>query len=396
MIYFIITIHQKKIFEGISEKKMKICAIICEYNPFHRGHAKQIAQIRSLFDEEVCILSLMSGCFVQRGEPALLPPYDRAKTAIAGGSDLVLELPYPFSCAPAEVFAESGVSLLTSLGKVDHLCFGSERESGEAIEACARRLLSKTFEETLSAFLKMHPDLSFPRAREAVYRSLFQEDFFPTRPNEILAVEYDKALIRQRSAIRPLCLKRENDGFSATASRAVLRQGGDASSLLPTSVLPLIEQAQKQGGFADLQRIESLILGHFRLSERRDRFFEASSRAEDLPSFFAALADKNHTAAHDRREVIHRLCALDGYEKIPLYTRLLAANRRGRAALKTFDPAFPILTKPAHYTRLPAEAQKQFLTDLRASRLYALCLPKGRRNENLLLASPFIDTTDEA
>jgi len=194
-----------------------------------------------------------------------------------------------------------------------------------------------------------------------------------------------------KSPIQPLCFPREQDGFSATAARAALRGGEDADRLLPPAVLPFYQTK----GFADFQNIESLILGHFRLSDEGGRFTEAALKAGNLTDFFANLSNKKHTAASDRREIIRRLCCLDGYSKTPLYTQLLAANNRGRRALRAFDPAFPLLTKPARYHRLEGGAIAQFLQSLKAARLYALCLPEGRRGENELLSSPFILESEE-
>lgn len=127
---------------GAKGKPMKTVAVICEYNPFHRGHAKQLSALRERFaaaGEEVTVLALMSGNYVQRGEPALFDKYIRTKAALLCGADLVAELPYPYCAAPADRFARAGVYLAERLG-ADTLAFGSEslRPGGE--EALLRRL----------------------------------------------------------------------------------------------------------------------------------------------------------------------------------------------------------------------------------------------------------------
>ena len=112
-------------------EKMKTIAIICEYNPFHGGHAHQLARLRDAYPDAV-LLCIMSGCFTQRGEPAILPPYARAQAAIGGGADLVLELPQPWASASAEYFAAGGVAVAHGLGCVDGLSFGCESADADA------------------------------------------------------------------------------------------------------------------------------------------------------------------------------------------------------------------------------------------------------------------------
>lgn len=365
---------------------MKICAIVCEYNPFHRGHEKQIRQIRAGFSEEVCILSLMSGYFVQRGEPALLPPTERARAALAGGTDLVLELPFPFCCAPAEIFAAGAVSLLNRLGKVDFLAFGSEQNDPDALFSCAETLLSPTYEKALSETMR-DKSVSFPRAAEKAFRSL-SDGFFPVLPNDILAVEYLKALKQSDSPIEPLILSRENDGLTASGARASLRKGEWDSFLLPDSSAEVFRVEPTL--FADLSRIESLLLGHFRLSDEKGRIGRAAENASSLSEFFALLTDKSHTAAFSRREVLASLLGFSFPCGEPLYTRLFAADERGRRALRLFSPDFPLLTKPAHASRMSEEAQKQFALGQKAAKVYALTLPENRRNESDLRNTPTI------
>ena len=156
---------------------MKIVGIITEYNPFHNGHKRQIEAVRRLFGEEVAVVSLMSGNFVQRGDFALLPKEYRAMMAIKGGADLVLELPYPYSGACAEVFARAGVSILSDIG-ADYLVFGSESGDISYLEQTVHNLSDEHFDKLLAERVKAEPSRAYATLRDEVY-----EDRKSTRLN---------------------------------------------------------------------------------------------------------------------------------------------------------------------------------------------------------------------
>ncbi len=154
---------------------MKIVGIICEYNPLHRGHRKQIGWVRKKYGEDCAIVCLMSGNFVQRGMPAVFPKMVRAEAALRCGADLVLELPVTYALSSAEGFAAGGVSILG--GFCDELCFGSESGTEQSLMAAAEILLSPAF----SAALRTHLDegLSFPAARQKAMAELGADAFSP-------------------------------------------------------------------------------------------------------------------------------------------------------------------------------------------------------------------------
>ena len=129
---------------------MKICAVICEYNPFHLGHAYQLAEMQ----KRGAVIAVMSGSFTQRGDAAVLSKYDRAEIAVRCGADLVLELPFPYSSAPAEIFGGTGVRIAHALGCVDELCFGSETGDISSLVLLTERLQSEDFREALSTYLE--------------------------------------------------------------------------------------------------------------------------------------------------------------------------------------------------------------------------------------------------
>ena len=205
---------------------MKVTGIIAEYNPFHMGHLYQINHVKEKLDSDYVIIA-MSGDFVQRGAPALFPKHMRTEMALRCGADLVLELPVQFSTASAEFFAEGGISLLEGLGVVDQLCFGSEDGSTKGMLLAAEILnqepkeyqafLQKYLKEgsTLSRCKKQGPEgISWTFSRKRTAYAFRRASFFT---KQILGIEYCRALLKHRSSIKPVTLKRKGSGYHDTA-----------------------------------------------------------------------------------------------------------------------------------------------------------------------------------
>ena len=218
---------------------MKTIGIIAEYNPFHNGHAYQIKKIREQTNADFCIVA-MSGNFVQRGAPAIVDKYARTRMALSCGADLVVELPVLWATASAEDFAMAGVSLFDKMGCVDGLCFGAETDDLPLLSAIAEVLVQepREYQDALSFYLKK--GLNFPRARANALQDYFGQvsasstrnqdanmpkDIFSENilteilgsPNNILALEYLKALRRRNSSITPYLIKREGAGYHQTS-----------------------------------------------------------------------------------------------------------------------------------------------------------------------------------
>ena len=194
---------------------MRVAAIIAEYNPFHNGHAYHIRETRRITECDYLIV-VMSGDYTQRGIPAFMPKHERAKIALMEGADLVLELPLTYATGTAERFAYGAVSLLNRLGCVDYLSFGCENDDLEMLQAIADLLIDPPAQlaEQIDSFLK--DGLSYPRARAMAVKSVMQSGNILEFPNNILAVEYLKALKRQKSHISPVIIKRKGAGYHDT------------------------------------------------------------------------------------------------------------------------------------------------------------------------------------
>ena len=328
---------------------MKIVGIICEYNPLHRGHKKQIDAIRRIYGPDAAVVCLMSGNFVQRGAPAVIDKSFRAQAALNCGADLVLELPGEYALSSAEGFAAGGVKILGSF--CDALCFGAENADKQALMDTARALLSQDFPPLLKA--ELDKGKSFPSARQAALAQMALPADLLTSPNNILAVEYCKAILSQNSKMEPLPIFRggsyhdteaDSENPSATAIRALLLNGENWEAYVPEGCqlfrgAPL--HAITAGERAILGKLRVMTDGEFEAlpygSEGLWRkFMHASRSCATLEEIIAATKSKRYTRTRIDRMV---LCAFLGLTAADLaadvpYTRVMGFTDRGRKVLK--------------------------------------------------------------
>ena len=226
---------------------MSFTGIVCEYNPFHRGHKKQLDLIRA-DDPAGGIVCLMSGNFVQRGKPAILDKLLRAEAAVRAGADLVLELPVTAALSSAEGFASEGVRILSPF--CDRLCFGAESGDEAALASVAQALLSPVFRDHLMSQLEL--GLSFPAARQNALETMGVSSDLLRQPNDILATEYCKAILAQGSTMKPMVIRRQGsyhdvlpdkENPSATAVRSQMLSGSNWQAYVPEEVRPCLEGA---------------------------------------------------------------------------------------------------------------------------------------------------------
>jgi len=329
---------------------MKTVGIICEYNPLHLGHKKQIDRIRQEFGENTCIVCAMSGNFVQRGAPAIMDKTVRAQAAIACGADLVLELPVTAALSSAEGFAAGGVKLLSPI--CDILCFGAETASREILLCAARALLSEEYPPLLRQ--ELDTGKSFPAAREAALKRMQVDTAVLSQPNNILAVEYCKAILAQKSSMDVFPIHRkgsyhaltvDTDNPSATAVRNLMLIAHNWKSCVPADARPILEGAPLHstaaGEKAMLARLRTMTDAEFSDlpygSEGLWRKLMHASRQENtLEEILTATKSKRYTRSRLDRMVMCAflgLTATDLEMNIP-YTRVLAFSGRGRTVLK--------------------------------------------------------------
>ena len=326
---------------------MAITGIICEYNPLHLGHKKQMDLIRQA-DPDGAIVCLMSGNFVQRGEPAVADKSLRAAAAVLCGADLVLELPVTAALSSAEGFAAEGVRILG--GFCQNLSFGAENADTGAFMDAASALLSRQFPQYLQKHLDL--GLSFPAARQAALRDMGVETL--AGPNNILAVEYCKAILNQNSPMKPMAIQRQGDYHaplphpenpSATAVRALMFQSGAWLDYIPEEARECLDGATlhslQYGERAILSRLRTMTDGEFEAlpygSEGLWRKFMHNCRKQaSVESILTETKSKRYTRTRLNRML---MCAFLGItreqiEQSAPYTRVLAFNDRGRKLLK--------------------------------------------------------------
>ena len=327
---------------------MKIVGILCEYNPMHLGHAKQISRIRELSGPETAVVCLMSGNFVQRGYPAIFDKGLRALAALQAGADLVLELPVQYALSSAEGFAAGAVSILG--GFCHEMSFGAEHPDVENLTATARALLSPDF----PAHLRRHlgAGLSFPAARAKALLDMGADNSLLMSPNDILAVEYCKAMLSQGCPMVPAPIHRagsyhdlqaDPENPSATALRALIETGQDFRPYVPTELFNgAAVHTLLLGEKAVLARLRTMTDAEFEAlpygSEGLWRKFMHECRQKNtLEEILTAVKSKRYTRTRLDRMM---MCAFLGLTAEDLnspapYARILGFTKRGQQVLHT-------------------------------------------------------------
>ncbi len=325
---------------------MHIIGIICEYNPLHLGHKKQMDTVRGMYGQDCTIVALMSGNFVQRGHPAIFDKMTRAKAALESGADLVLELPVTYALSSAEGFAAGGVKILSPI--CDALCFGTETADKDTLLQTAQALLSAEFSPRLKKYLDAGK--SFPAARQAALEETGIDAALLGSPNNILGIEYCKAILAQNSAMVPLPIHREGSYHdlqadpknpSATALRQCISEGADISPYIPVPFENASVHTLAAGEKAILAKLRTMTDAEFEAlpygSEGLWRkFMHACHRDANLEAILEATKSKRYTRTRLDRMT---MCAFLGLRAEDLsspapYARVLALNKRGRAVLK--------------------------------------------------------------
>ena len=374
---------------------MRVCAVICEYNPFHNGHARHLALAREKSGADF-MLCLMSGALTQRGAFARHDKWLRARMALLGGADLVLELPCRFACAPAPDFASGGVALFRALGVVTHLSFGCEAQSLDILFAArdALRDESPAFQTVLKEALDR--GLPYPRARALAAESASGLSGLAEQialPNAALALEYLQALPDGMSAVPIL---REGCGYhdsspsplaSATGVRAALTMGDVQTAGAAVPFPEELLSAERRGEFHPEDALTQVLFYRLRTMDAaslRDiagmdegleyRFLRAAQTAASREELIAAIKSKRYTHARLSRLCAHILLGVSrdfaAEHRAPTYARVLGFRKDAAPLLRAIKAhAFiPLVTKAAAFDR----ADPLFSLDVRAQDLWSL------------------------
>ncbi len=373
---------------------MKILGIVAEYNPFHNGHLAHIQESKKLIERETATVCVMSGDFVQRGEAAIFSKFARAEAAVKSGADLVLELPLPWALSSAEGFASGAIGLMGELNCVDYLSFGSECGDMAILNSLATALLDPGMDAEIREELKS--GVSYAAARQiALAKSIGSLAEQLETPNNILAVEYLKAIYTQRLRIEPLTISRigaghDEEGGSASDLRNMLAAEKPIKHYVPKPAYEIFKREIEQGrGPVLMEELERAVISRFRMMDEED-FAELPDDSEGLGNRLFAAAHEESTldgiiaAAKSKRYALSRLrrmcmCLALGIKKgqadgLPPYARVLAANEIGRGVLNTISEksSVPIITKPAAVKDMSSECSELFELGSRAHDLYVL------------------------
>lgn len=368
---------------------MKTTGIIAEYNPFHTGHEYQLTYTREKLGADFIIVA-MSGDYVQRGAPALLPKHMRAEMALRSGADLVLELPVSIATASAEFFAAGGVSLLDGLGVVDSLCFGSEAGETEPLQELANLLADEPIEYKNKLQEYLRQGVSYPSARSRALSEYSKDEHAAeilSSPNNILGLEYCKAINRLHSTIKPVTLRRQGSGYhdersapgdfpSATAIRLMIKERHSENQAtrgenhrqytepfpVPAPARRLLEKAIATEAYITEEDL-NLLLHYCLLSEDLEslcgymdmteslarRILKERSRFVDFSQFTGLLKTKDITQTRIQRALMHMLLHIHTTPTEVPYARVLGFRRSSAPLLKEIKAhgRIPLITKIA-------------------------------------------------
>lgn len=374
---------------------MKVCGVVSEFNPFHNGHKYLLSKIKEMgFDAVVCV---MSGNFVQRAEYAVCDKKVRARLAMQNGADLVISIPFPWSSASAELFAKGAVSILDNIGIVDAIAFGSESGDIETLKVCAE-LLANTDNKEIIQIQKQNPSLSYARARQSLVKEKLSEKYADilSEPNDILALEYIKALIKSGSRIEPIALKRvesthdgrvrgEKIASSSQIRRLVFNKEDDnALRFMPDIEADFFAENLRR---VDVDKFFNTVCGAV-LSREPQELSEISEigggleyslyremlLCKDYESLLSSLSSKHLTDAKIRRALLFTAIGVkkSAFSDVPRFTEVLACGEKGRellaAARKLSE--ITVLSKIGNIKGAPQSAKEQFKLQRRAEMIF--------------------------
>lgn len=402
---------------------MKALGIICEYNPLHNGHIYHIQEALRISNAE-CIIAVMSGDYVQRGEPAILDKYTRTQIALDCGIDFVVELPACYALSSAECFAEGAMSICHAL-HVDSICFGSECNHIDKLQTIAAFLIkdSNSYKNSLKKYLALGN--SFAKSRSMTVTDILGADYSKIleEPNNILGVEYIKAILKNNFNIKPLTIMRAGNGYnncsdkgmylSASGIREALKKKRSIDSYIPQSTLQSIEiykNQSKDENFIHTDDFSSLLWFQLSnilfkaesnkyqsskgvVSSTKNYFIQYMLQFIDVTpelaasiynhtikwytgscnysfsSFAENIKTKNYALSRIKRILFRIILGFDKeksaqYDTLP-YIKILGFNQKGRAYLKSIKKSvsIPIVTKTADYKDL-------LFMDIHAANIY--------------------------
>lgn len=387
-----------------------VLGIIAEYNPFHNGHLYHILKSKEITKDD-SVIAVMGGNFTQRGESSIVDKWTKAEMAIAGGVDLVIELPTLYSVSSAENFADGAIKILNSLKIVDHLSFGSECKEINPLNIIANVLYEEPKEFKALLAEELGKGLSFPKARENAVISYLKDNSFLgilSEPNNILAIEYLKALKKHRSKISPVLVPRKNSGHlnldytgsisSASSIRNMLKTGHTRNlkdALTPSSYTILKDEINQGHLIYDFSEFEKIILYNLRIKDiesikkladvsegLENSIKKAALSCNTIDEFVNIVTSKRYTQTRIKRILLYSLLDITQKEiefskKITPYVRVLGLNEKGKQLLgkiRTKNPDLKVITSVKKFVDENSNKNLQMMLnkDILATNVYTL------------------------
>ncbi len=386
-----------------------ILGIVSEYNPFHNGHVKHFEISKQLTKSDFTI-AVMSGNFVQRGDTSLVDKWTKAEMALKAGIDLVIELPTLYAISSAENFADGAIKILNSLGIVDYVSFGSEIGEIHPLNEVANILYKEPKDLSSLIHTQLKSGLSYPKAREIALSQYFRTSKIHSEilnnPNNLLGVEYLKALKRQKSQIKPLTIKRDYSDCSntnikkgiasATAIRTMIQKDKNIHYVVPYETYELIEDRKHNGKLIkDLSVFEKEIIYTLRkmtlqeiallpdVSEGLENKIKvAANTCNHLPDMIHAIKSKRYTQTRIQRILLYALLNITQKDmhtakRIMPYIRILGFNQHGKriiSAIANANPKLKIIVSVKRFMESTNDnaLRKMLSKDIFATNVYTL------------------------
>ena len=379
-------------------KDRAISGLICEFNPLHNGHRHIIDEIRSKTDG--FLVCVMSGNFVQRGECAIIDKWSRTRMAIENGADLVIELPLPFAISGAEKFAKSGIKILDALGTADNVFFGSEYGETDKLYEISKFLLGDEFSFKIKD--SANGAISFASAREGIIRTSLGDEYgeIISQSNNILGIEYIKALLATGSKIKARTIKRigadhdgSSDGYITSASdiRSKIYKKSEIKEFMPSESYKILEKGIKSGYFpASTDNVTRAILFHLRTTTAEklksvpdvregieNKIISAALECDSLETLYNMVKSKRYSHARIRRIILSSFLGIAkaDTEEIP-YIRILGMNKNGEEIIRNSTPSIPVVFSYSDIKKLEKTAQNMFDLESTADDVFGLITEK--------------------
>ncbi len=391
---------------------MRAVGIVAEYNPFHKGHEYHLTSARKITNAD-CVVVVMSGNFVQRGQPAMFSKWQRTRWALQSGADLVLELPTLYAISSAEGFAKGAITILDNLGVVNSFCFGSETNDVDLLNKLAYLFFGEpeSYKQMLHSYLvegNTHARAKMLAANDYFNDGSIQQAL--SNPNSILGIEYIKAKLSISSKMQPVVIKRQSAGYhqtglgykmpSATAIRKQISLHGTSDKALlpalPTQVFSGIQKLSRNSfmpvsleSLCDMVFFELRKLSAVGISQLGDvseglenRIIQGLNKSSNVEELLETAKTKRYPRTRLQRILMYALLGINKEllqltraPNPPVYARILGFNSLGQSLLRdiALNNNIDIVSKPANYSPNTEGKQQLFDLDVLASDVYALC-----------------------